>query len=125
MRQILRLSIHGAVGPFEWLKVYLDIVAIDSDGKRIHRDDRRQCPYLAGPDVESCAVPRALDLETVHGSLFEGRAVVCANVVQRIKRTGCVNHDHQPIVDLNKQRPRVGDIGRFGNSYEVGHFFEL
>ena len=64
---------------------HVDVIAAHLDQMDRHRLDRRHAEGLAGPDVESRTVTRALDLAAEQLAFREWPAVVGADVVDRVK----------------------------------------
>ena len=75
----------------------------------------------ARADVKLRTVPGAGDLVVAEFAVGERPAVVCADVVDRIKDALDVKDRHHVAIDFNECLARVGNLGDVSDTDVVGH----
>src|SRR5438309_11292306 len=98
-----------------------DVVAADLDGVDVDRLDRGQAECLAGPDIESGAVPRAPDLRALERPLGERAAIMGADVVDRVVGPIDVEDRDRPSIDLDPLLAARGYLAPDGDFHEFRH----
>src|SRR5438093_12249085 len=92
--------------------VDLDLAVHDADRVSVHREHRGERLHLAGREVKTCAVARALDEAILELALAEHAAVVRADVVDRAPgAVVAVAEAEAPAVRLDDLHVARRDVG--------------